>query len=257
MNGWLSKMDSKTRIGITGNELKLIAMITMLVDHIAFGFYQRYALANNFYNQNFYMVLRGIGRMAFPIYCFLLVEGFYHTKNVKKYAVRLLILALISEVPFDFGLYAQMCYLKKTNVVFTLLIGLLLIWTIDAGKKGYLLGINNLVLSKLVQIVVYASGCAIAYFCHTDYNMIGVAAIVIMYVLHGQDSKKRALSFAAGVLILTIGFGSLEAWAFLMLIPVYLYNGKRGSSSKIIRYGFNYFYPIHLLILGIVTAILL
>jgi hypothetical protein len=87
--------------------------------------------------------------------------------------------------------------------------------------------------------------------------MVGVATIVLMYYFHGEDVKQRLLAFGVGVAILVLGFGWIEAAAFLMLIPIALYNGKRGSSSKIMRYSFNYFYPLHLLIIGIVRIMLL
>ena len=230
----------------------------MLVDHCAYGLYHEYGLANGCLNWDFYMFLRGVGRMAFPIYCFLLVEGFFYTRDVKKYALRLLVLAIISEIPFDWALYGMVFNWRKANVVFTLLIGLILIWVLEESKKkGKLFGIEKTVPRKLVVLLFYVAGCVIAYFAHTDYNMVGVATIVMMYCCRGEDLKKRLLAFGAGVAILTLGCGTMEAWAFLMLIPVALYSGKRGSSSKIIRYAFNYFYPFHLLIIGIVRAILL
>ena len=245
------------KVGITGNALKLIAMITMLVDHCAYGLYYNYGIANNNLNWEFYRFLRGVGRMAFPIYIFLLVEGFFHTRNVKKYAFRLLILAIISEIPFDWALFESPFNWHKSNVVFTLLIGLILIWTLDESKKGQLFGIKNPVLIKLVVILIYAAGCGISYVACTDYTVAGVAAIVLMYHFHGEDLKHRLIAFGLTVAVLAIGCGTIEAAAALMLIPIAFYNGQRGSSSKIIRYGFNYFYPVHLLIIGIVRAILL
>lgn len=195
--------------------------------------------------------------MAFPIYCFLLVEGFFHTRNVKKYAFRLLILAILSEIPFDWSMYDMVFNWHKANVVFTLLIGLILIWALEESRRESFLGITNIIIKKLVVLAIYAAGCSLAYFAHTDYNMVGVAVIVLMYYFNGETLQKRLFAFGFGVAILTIGCGPIEAAAFLMLIPIALYDGQRGSSSKIIKYAFNYFYPIHLLIIGIVRAILL
>ena len=250
-------MGEKAKFEITGNGLKLIAIITMIIDHADYGLYHTYGLANNCLNWELYRFFRILGRMAFPIYCFLLVEGFFHTHDRKKYGIRLLLLALISELPFDWALYGSLFYWKKTNVVFTLLIGFILIWVLEESKKDKLFGIDNLVLKKLVVLLIYLAGCAAAYFASVDYNMVGVCTIVLMYCFHGEDLKKRMLAFASGVAILALGCGGIEAAAFLMLIPIALYNGKRGSSSKLLRYSFNYFYPIHLLIIGIVRAILL
>ncbi|SCZ76516.1 TraX family protein [Pseudobutyrivibrio xylanivorans] len=250
-------MENKAGFQITGNGLKLIAIITMLVDHVTYGLYYTYGMANDCLNWELYRFLRGVGRMAFPIYCFLLVEGFFHTRNVKKYAIRLVILALLSEIPFDWSLFGDLFVWNKTNVVFTLLIGLLLIWILEESKKEKFWGIENIVAKKLVVLLCYVAGMVAAYFASVDYNIVGVAVIVLMYCLHGEERNRRLLAFAAGVAILTLGCGTLESAAFLMLIPIAFYNGKRGSSSKIMRYSFNYFYPIHLFIIGIVRAILL
>ena len=250
-------MGEKAKFEITGNALKLIAIITMVIDHVDYGLYHTYALANNCLNWELYRFLRILGRMAFPIYCFLLVEGFFHTQDRKKYGLRLLILALISEVPFDLGLYGSLFYWKKTNVVFTLLIGYILIWFLEESKKDKFFGIDNLIIKKLVVLLVYVAGCAAAYFASVDYNMVGVCTIVLMYYFHGDDLQHRMLAFGAGVAILALGCGGIEAAAFLMLLPIALYNGKRGSSSKVMRHCFNSFYPVHLLIIGIVRAILL
>lgn len=250
-------MENKAGFEITGNGLKLIAIITMLVDHVTYGLYYTYGMANDCLNWELYRFLRSVGRMAFPIYCFLLVEGFFHTSNVKKYAIRLVILALISEIPFDWSLFGELPKWDKTNVVFTLLIGLLMIWILEESKKEKFLGIENIVAKKIVVLLSYVVGMVIAYFASVDYNIVGVAVIVLMYCLHGEERNKRLLAFAAGVAILALGCGTMEAWAFLMLIPIAFYNGKRGSDSKVMRYAFNYFYPIHLLIIGIVRTILL
>ena len=250
-------MGERAKFEITGNGLKLIAIITMLIDHVDYGLYHTYGLASGNLNWDLYHFFRVVGRMAFPIYCFLLVEGFFHTRDVKKYGLRLFVLALISEIPFDWGLYGSLFYWKKTNVVFTLLIGFILIWVLEESKKDKLFGIDSPVLKKLVVLLVYAAGCTTAYFATVDYNMVGVATIVLMYYFHGDDLKHRMLSFGTGVAILALGCGGMEAAAFLMLLPIAFYNGKRGSSSKVMRHCFNSFYPVHLLIIGIVRAVLL
>ncbi|SHI94817.1 TraX family protein [Pseudobutyrivibrio xylanivorans] len=250
-------MERKNNFSLSGNALKLIAIISMLIDHVAYGLYYNYGNAHDCLNWDLYQFLRIVGRLAFPLYCFLLVEGFFHTRDLKKYCIRLIILGLISEVLFDWALFSGPLVWNKTNVIFTLLIGLILIWIIDTAIKGPLFGIENEVKKKVVVLLCYAAGCAIAYFGHTDYNMVGVAVIVVMYYFHGNTVRRHMLAFGLGVLVLAFGCGETENAAFLMLLPIAFYNGERGSSSKVIRYTFNYFYPAHLLIIGIVRAILL
>ena len=128
----------KKKIGISGSTLKMIAVITMLIDHVAAGVLGRYLTMYALdstpgaidYNTLWiiYEVMRGIGRVAFPIYCFLLVEGFTHTKSVGKYSLRLLLFAFVSEVPFDLLFNGKVVDLSYQNVFFTLWIGLLVMW---------------------------------------------------------------------------------------------------------------------------------
>ena len=246
-------MEKKTEFGVTGNILKLIAMITMVVDHAASGIYERYLIAKDIVDFDLYMILREVGRMAFPIYCFLLVEGYFHTRNVKKYVLRLLVLAVISEYPYDVAVNPAPSIWGHCNVIFTLLIGLILVWVIDLSRKNSFLPIANDLVRRLVAVGIYLGGCALAYFMRTDYGMVGVATVVIMYCLRGEDRFRRILAFSAGVLILTLGCGVIEAYAFLMIVPIAFYNGKRGSNSPVIRYAFNTFYPVHLTIIAIVA----
>ena len=241
--------------GISGFTLKMIAVVTMLIDHTAASILERMAVsvdADGFYvvtNEelySIYMVMRIIGRMAFPIYCFLLVEGFVHTKNVKKYVLRLFVFALISELPFDMALFNSFWNVEYNNVFFTLFIGLATIAGLDYMeryvKSGKLLRI-------LIMLCVVGAGMLVADILRTDYGMAGIATIVTMYQLR----NKKNVSFPVGVLVLTFLAGILEAAALLMTIPVYFYNGTRGRQMK---YFFYAFYPVHLLILAGICAIL-
>ena len=241
--------------GISGFTLKMIAVVTMLIDHTAASILERMAVSideEGFYvvtNEelySIYMVMRIIGRMAFPIYCFLLVEGFVHTKNVKKYVLRLFVFALISELPFDMALFNSFWNVEYNNVFFTLFIGLATIAGLDYMeryvKSGKLLRI-------LIMLCVVGAGMLVADILRTDYGMAGIATIVTMYLLR----NKKNVSFTVGVLVLTFLAGILEAAALLMTIPVYFYNGTRGRQMK---YFFYAFYPVHLLILAGICAIL-
>ena len=121
--------------GLSGSTLKLIAIITMFIDHIGAVIVERmlYVTGNTgsfTYEQmqNLDTILRSIGRIGFPLFCFLLVEGFLHTRNLGKYALRLLVFAVVSELPFNLAFAGQLFFAGYQNVFFTLLIGLITMW---------------------------------------------------------------------------------------------------------------------------------
>ncbi len=244
--------------GVSGSTLKWIALITMLIDHTAATvlarelWYTDHLLAGGHYAQwqMVYVCMRIIGRMAFPIYCFLLVEGFLHTHSVGKYAWRLFLFALISEIPFDLAFNMTWQDMSYNNVFFTLFCGLAVIAGIrwlngrfcpksDSGWKKY-----AYLLARLIAImtVVFAGMLVAEDVLCTDYGAGGVAAITVLYLLRNC----RLLSYAAAVLILAAMSGRLELAALLMLIPLAFYNGKRGRQMKYVFYAF---YPLHLLVL--------
>ena len=132
----------KERKGISGSTLKIIAIITMLIDHIGAGVLGRLLVVrgmneaadlNAWIDANStlvitYQMMRFVGRLAFPIFCFLLIEGFEHTHDVKKYALRLLSFCLVSEIPFDLLFNGKILESGYQNVFFTLFIGLMVMW---------------------------------------------------------------------------------------------------------------------------------
>ncbi len=250
-------MEANKKFQITGNVLKVIAVITMLIDHFAYGIYLTLAYEKGWtitlFGKDIYEVMRLVGRLAFPIYCFLLVEGYFHTRNYRKYALRLLILAMISEFPFDLAINFYNSYFAYNNVIFTLLIGLLTIGGIDYIQKGNVNFLTEYWTKSLGMAAVFVAGCFLAYFMHTDYGMGGVTAIVVMYYTYGQDRIHYLISFALGVVILALCGSATELAALVVLIPIYFYNGKRGSNSIILRRVLNWFYPAHLLIIGIIA----
>lgn len=260
---------------LTGYHLKLIALITMLIDHIAAVLIWRiysasYRITGSMQlserigdkiivwvaeNQDLvytvYEWMRYIGRMAFPIYCFLLVEGFRHTRNVAKYAGRLALFALISEIPFDLALYGQWWSYSSNNVFFTLVLGLLTIWALSYIEKFYgfwqekqwepILGWILTLSAGLIVIVGFGGFADMVLF--TDYGLGGVVAIAVLYLLRGQ----KTIAFAGAVLALTVITGDIEIWAMFMLYPIMKYDGTRGKNMKYVFYAF---YPVHLLVLA-------
>lgn len=224
--------------GISGSTLKLIAIITMLIDHtgatVIRAIQRHPAVVSDaklaLMWQQIYDVSRDIGRIAFPIFCFLLVEGYLHTHDVRKYAGRLFLFALISEIPFDIALKGSWYFPDKQNVYFTLFLGLLVLIGIDRITEH---GLRNLFLA----VIPIALGMYIALKIDTDYNYKGVFLIAILYLMRSSR------------LYQCIGGAAATAWevpAPLAYIPVYLYNGQRGLRLK---YLFYWFYPAHLMVL--------
>ena len=258
----LKKQGDAAVCGISGFVLKMIAVITMLIDHTAATILERGLMGelsihfmteqNRLIWMGIYSIMRVIGRMAFPVYCFLLVEGFTYTKSRGKYALRLFLFALISEVPFDLAFKKSWWDPSYNNVFFTLLLGLLAIIALDwvrknwknvddAGLKGVWF-VSNL-LKCIVLTTITLGIMAIAdLVLHTDYGASGVAAIIVMYLLY----QKRMLAFGVLVFVLTVLSSSIEIFALLMLIPLHFYNGTRGRQAKYVFYAF---YPVHLLVL--------
>lgn len=230
--------------GLSGSALKIIAIAAMLIDHIGAVVLARQLLAGEggagLYQ--IYWVLRTVGRIAFPIFCFLLVEGFEHTRNRKRYALRLLVFALISEVPFDLALSSTVFDASHQNVFFTLFIGLLTMqgFHIVEQKAGWSPFVCALCLSAMMF-----GGMGVAYLLHTDYDAKGIMCIIALYVFR----KIPGAQILAGC----IAFGWWELAALVAFIPIAFYNGKRGWNLK---YGFYLFYPAHLLILYAICVML-
>ncbi|MDD3404385.1 MAG: TraX family protein [Hespellia sp.] len=222
----------------SGSSLKLIAVITMLIDHI--GAAILYYTVQTESEIQMYYIFRNIGRIAFPIFCFLLVEGFLHTHDVKKYAVRLGVFALISEIPFDLAVTrtGNSVWLNQ-NVFWTLLIALLVM----TGLRYVEIKIpaTQYLWQGSLYVMCIAAGCGLAYLMKTDYDYKGVFAICMLYLLR----QNRIWQVIAGGLCFL-----WEPWAILGFIPILLYNGTRGFRMK---YFFYLFYPVHLLVLHVIA----
>ena len=226
---------------MTSFVLKLIACITMLIDHITYLWVP--------VRSNFYLVGRGIGRLAFPIYCFLLVEGFYHTSNRKKYLLRMLFFALLSEIPFDFvfnGFPATERLMDSQNVMVTLFLGLLLLNIYESLKEQYL---TQPMIFNTLGVIAIVAFTSFAIFVSSDYRHVGILFILVFYLFRGKK-----LWIALGLAAVIIMFSNwIEIFALLALVPIFFYNGQEG---KKIKYVFYAFYPGHLLVLGLLHSYL-
>ena len=220
--------------GLTSSDLKWIAIISMLVDHFAVAIYANMAD----YQFDIYRVMRGIGRIAFPIYCFLLVEGFCHTHDVKRYISRCFLFAVISEIPFDLAVHGARVYPEGQNVFFTLAIGLCTLYAISVCERRG--------LSIISSALCVLTGAGAAQLLETDYHYMGVLCIVLFYYLQRFDKVQRTVLGAVMV-------GVAEPKAAIAFLPIYLYNGERGMKLK---YFFYWVYPVHLLVLGLIRVML-
>lgn len=234
--------------GLSGSTLKLIAVVSMLIDHVGAGILGRMLILGvsagvpmeGSLLYSVYSGMRLIGRIAFPIYIFLLIEGMQKTGNRRKYAIRLGIFALISEIPFDLAFHGKWLEFSYQNIFFTLFIGLLTIITID--RLGRLF--TNTLMRLVLLVSVTALGAWIAESLHTDYGAIGILCIVVIYGF----SYHKTLQLIAGSLVFL-----WEVTAPLAFIPIYYYNGKRGLKLK---YTFYLFYPFHLLVIYLIARAL-
>ncbi|MCH1983209.1 conjugal transfer protein TraX [Ruminococcus sp. OA3] len=228
---------------LTGSSLKILAMILMLIDHTGIAIlYMVYLLPNapviiGTPLHNVYLVYRAmrfVGRSAFPIFCFLLVQGFLHTSDRKKYVFRLGIFALLSELPFDLALYGTVMDWSHQNVFFTLLIGLLVLCLMERFESN-----------PYIQVAAIAAGMGLAWLLKSDYSYHGVLLIAILYFFRYYPVL---MTFAGCISLLW------EAPACLAFIPINLYNKQRGSNMK---YFFYCFYPMHLLLLAGIRSLLI
>jgi hypothetical protein len=234
----------QTKKGLSGSTLKIIAMLSMLTDHIAYIFLKPQLLSCDDGSRLYvlYRIMReGIGRLAFPLYCFLLVEGFQKTSSRKKYGSRLFVFALLSELPFDFAFYGTFWETQHSNVFFTLFLSFLMlvllekletctnrIWFVFMGDAAVIFG-----FALLAELI----GC--------DYGAKGIAAVALLYLFR-RDKWEQIIAGCVAFL--------WEITAPLAFIPVAFYNGKKGLRLK---YVFYLFYPLHLLLLGALARMLI
>lgn len=220
----------KPAFGLSGSALKVIALISMVVDHVALYLVEDGTIL--------YETMRCIGRIAFPVFAFLIAEGFIHTRNRYRYFFTMLGFAVISEIPWYLLNGADGTH----NVMFTLALGV-----------ATLMVLENLLQRNLVLGVIWTVGMAgLAYWLGVDYEWRGILIIVIFYLFNGYGRSfpyYRDMQFFC-TFVLMMYYGMIGTVMACMIL--YLYNGTRGFvQGSIIKYGFYAFYPIHLLIIHI------
>ena len=241
--------------------LKVIAIITMVIDHIAV-----FLLADmgGSYGTA-YDIMRGIGRLSFPIFCFLLVEGYYRTKNLSKYMLRLAAFAVISQIPYSLAAHDKLIQFGKFNIFFTLFTGLVFIWLADTSIKLFKDSKKKAtaILCLMVSFGIIAVTMYFAVEIGLDYGWFGLALILLFFFLREKPEKYDdvrvrffILALRSGALFILIHcfYYESEIYALFALIPITAYNGEKGRS---IRWFFYVFYPVHLLVIYGVKRLIL
>lgn len=216
-------MENHRGIRLTGAELKSIATASMVLDHIGYRLLKQGVLQT---------AVRTAGRLAFPLFAFLLVEGFFHTGNRRAYGKRLLLFALLSELPFNLFYGGALCFPEMQNIYFTLLLGLCMLCCLNRAGTAE---------RELVCLLLFGSA---AWVLRCDYDAGGMLLIALLYFYRRGSCTILFPALAAGVLSLEY-FGA----AALALLSIRCYGGTRGKQAGSPLSCFYYlFYPVHLLV---------
>ena len=215
--------------GLSGAVLKWLAILSMAVDHFGAAYlaYTGQFITTSGYN--LYQASRFIGRLAFPIFAFLIIQGYQHTSNRRKYAGQLVLFALLSEIPFNLAFYNQAFYIGHQNIFFILAIGIIGFHFFEKYevKKNTILQMGTAIIAALLAEVL-----------NVDYGLYGILFIFGLGMLR---DKKMSQTLFGVIMGLVQGIG-----ASLAFIPICFYNGDRGRQNKWVFY---IFYPAHLLVI--------
>ena len=235
---------------LTAAVLHIIAMTLMLMDHL----WATLLPAREW--------LTCVGRVAFPIFAFMAVEGYFHTRSFKKYILRMLLFAVLSEIPFDLMYGGTWFYPVHQNVLWTFLLGLLGVWLMEQVRKK-----GKTWMYLLVCVLVVPAGLVLGTLCMVDYYGVGVLTVFVFYFLHGRKwwcflGQLAALyclnvELLGGLMYPVQLFGMefelcQQGLALLALLPIWLYRGRQGYHSKPFQYLCYAFYPVHMLLLVVV-----
>lgn len=241
----MTVLRSKSAIkGLTTTQLKTIAIVAMLIDHIASSFIASNTVAGQ--------IMHIIGRLTAPIMCFFIAQGYIHTGSLKKYFMRMILFTLISHVPYVLKSTGEIG-LMPFSVIYTLTLGLLAIYVYDKMNN------NTLKWLAIIGIGILA--------IPGDWAFFGIAFCLIFHI-HRNDFKKQCIglicvgiselilmglaAFAMKQDVANIIISNLYQLAIILSLPLlYLYNGKKGGNS-FSRWGFYIFYPLHLLVLALI-----
>jgi hypothetical protein len=219
---------------MTTFQLKILAIITMVIDHVGLFFFPDI------------IWFRVVGRLSFPLFAWLIAEGASHTKNIKAYLARLLIFAVISQAPFYFANRLANPTFSGLNVLFTLFLGLSVIAVIKKLKDGWL------------QLLAVFVGLMVAAVLNTDYGTVGVLAVVFFYLFKKDVSKMVIFQTLIFAIPAAVNYTQspyvqniIQPVCLFSLIFIYLYNGREGPKAKCLFY---VFYPLQFLIFFLIKS---
>lgn len=213
--------------------LKIIAIVTMAVDHAGSVLLSHY-IGTEYVG--IYLLTRWIGRIAFPIFAYLIAQGCVHTRSMPKYMMRLGILAIVSEFFFDMALVRSgtVNFLAQTNIFYTLFLAVVAIWFYQlAGKRwwGWILVLPSMAIAQLLT---------------TDYASFGVLFIFAIYAISKDSKALSAVVVAVGMILLYFSMWQATLFALVSVLCILIYNGKPGPKHAALQYCFYAFYPTHL-----------
>lgn len=227
------------KFGLTNNQLKIIAMVAMLLDHVGKVLLPQY------------QILQIIGRLAFPIFAFMIAEGCYYTRNKIRYFLSVFLLGAGCQAVYI--IWEKSFYM---NILLTFSLSIIFIFSLENYKKTKEKRIRILMLFTVITVLLIAVMLPVILIDQgfiIDYGIFGVLLPVVIFY---SPEKTRKLLFTAGVLIfLTLDLGGGIQWFSLLAVPLLaLYNQKRGKYN--IKPLFYIFYPAHLVVIYLISIIL-
>lgn len=243
-------MHENSKLNISSAGLHILAMGLMLCDHL----WATLLPAEEW--------LTCIGRIAFPVFAFMIVEGYFHTHNLRRYLLRIFVWALLTEIPFNLMYAGSMFYPYHQNVLWTFLISLLLIILIEKSKSRL-----HPVLAALASVGIVILGFIFGFAAMVDYYGVGILTVFVFYFFRKRDWKSLLGQFLCLYILNVQLLGGYyyevqilgfeielvqQGFALLALIPIWLYQGRQGIRNKFFQYSCYAFYPAHMLILFIV-----
>ena len=212
--------------------LRFIACATMLIDHVGAILFPGV------------IIFRIIGRLSFPIYAYLIANGFRHTRNVNRYLQRLVVFALISEIPYDLAFNNAILEFSRQNIFFTLSIAL------GALMLRAMLYKSKKVAEPFGHVIAIFTAAIVAELTCASYGMVGIVTVFLFDVW-----LDKRINLLAAVLLMGLNFfsmGWVQAFGVLAFVPIMLYNGKPGAKNTLLQYAFYLFYPLHLVVLHLI-----
>ena len=243
-------MGQNSKLQISSAGLHILAMGLMMCDHLWAMFFP----AEEW--------LTCIGRIAFPIFAFMVAEGYSHTHNLRRYLLRMLLGALLAEIPFDLMYGSSIFYPFHQNVLWTFLLSLSLIALIEKIKSRFRPAAAVLLTAALTIL-----GFAIGYIAMVDYYGIGILTVLMFHFFRKRSWKNRLCQFICLYILNVKLLGGYyydvqmfgfeievvqQGFALLALIPIWLYQGRQGIHNKFFQYFCYGFYPVHMLLLFVV-----